>query len=401
VSVAWVSLAGDPPTAAAAVLPAANCGFTMGPITENGAAGTLFFTTVLRPLSLAENCTTSVTLAAAIAPTSPLMRYTNIDNNPLLAGETVSFRPGRLPPSIGVGWGGFHCADPAVPGSLALTVAGQLASVAVSPSTCGPAGSPHSFLTPVAPTVASEVGIARTPDNHGYYTVNEAGSITSQGDATAFAVNAFSNAPVVGIAAASSGAGVWVVASDGGVFTYGTSVFYGSLGGLTLNAPVVGMAATPDGLGYWLVASDGGVFAFGDAGFYRSLGGTALNAPVVGMAPTPDGKGYWMVAADGGLFAFGDAGFYQSLGGTALNAPVVGMAPTPDGKGYWMVAADGGLFTFGDAGFFHSLGGMSLNAPISGMAATSDGGGYWMVGSDNGIFAFGNAGFYGSSPITP
>ena len=30
------------------------------------------------------------------------------------------------------------------------------------------------------------------------------------------------------------------------------------------------MAATPDGRGYWLVASDGGIFTYGDAGFYGS-----------------------------------------------------------------------------------------------------------------------------------
>ena len=30
------------------------------------------------------------------------------------------------------------------------------------------------------------------------------------------------------------------------------------------------MASTPDGGGYWLVASDGGIFTFGDAAFYGS-----------------------------------------------------------------------------------------------------------------------------------
>src|ERR1035437_6572405 len=54
-------------------------------------------------------------------------------------------------------------------------------------------------------------------------------------------------------------------------------------------APVVGMAATPDGKGYWLVASDGGIFSFGDAQFYGSTGSLSLNKPVVGMAATPDG----------------------------------------------------------------------------------------------------------------
>ena len=43
-------------------------------------------------------------------------------------------------------------------------------------------------------------------------------------------------------------------------------------GPFTLNKPIVGMAATPDGQGYWLVASDGGIFSFGDAPFYGSIG---------------------------------------------------------------------------------------------------------------------------------
>jgi hypothetical protein len=56
------------------------------------------------------------------------------------------------------------------------------------------------------------------------------------------------------------------------------------MGGTPLNRPVVGMAITPDGGGYWLVASDGGIFSFGDAGFTGSEGGAALNRPMVGMA---------------------------------------------------------------------------------------------------------------------
>ena len=74
------------------------------------------------------------------------------------------------------------------------------------------------------------------------------------------------------------------------------------------------MAATPDGHGYWLVASDGGIFTFGDAHFYGSTGDIHLNKPIVGMAATPDGKGYWLVASDGGIFTFGDADFYGSTG---------------------------------------------------------------------------------------
>jgi hypothetical protein len=46
-----------------------------------------------------------------------------------------------------------------------------------------------------------------------------------------------------------SGGGAWSVASDGGVFTYGTAPFDGSTGGVDLARPVVGIESTPDGGG--------------------------------------------------------------------------------------------------------------------------------------------------------
>ena len=195
-----------------------------------------------------------------------------------------------------------------------------------------------------------------------------------------------------------TGKGYWLVASDGGIFAYGTAPFYGSMGGQPLNEPIVGIASTPDGKGYWEVASDGGIFAFGDAGFYGSMGGQPLNEPIVGIASTPDGKGYWEVASDGGIFAFGDAGFYGSMGGQPLNKPIVGIASTPDGRGYWMVASDGGIFAFGDAGFYGSTGSLTLAQPVVGMVSTPDGDGYWLAAADGGLFAFGDAGYFGSVP---
>jgi hypothetical protein len=191
--------------------------------------------------------------------------------------------------------------------------------------------------------------------------------------------------------------GYWLAGSDGGIFTFGNALFYGSTGGITLNAPIVGMAATPDGQGYWLVGSDGGIFTFGDAGFYGSTGSITLNKPIVGMATTPDGRGYWLVGSDGGIFSFGDAAFYGSTGGITLNKPVVGMASTADGHGYWLVASDGGIFSYGDATFYGSTGGLTLNKPVVAMGASSDGHGYWLVASDGGIFSFGDAIFYGST----
>lgn len=47
------------------------------------------------------------------------------------------------------------------------------------------------------------------------------------------------------------------------------------------------MAASADGGDYWLVASDAGIFNYGTARFYGSTGSTRLNKPVVGMAAGP------------------------------------------------------------------------------------------------------------------
>jgi subtilisin family serine protease len=202
--------------------------------------------------------------------------------------------------------------------------------------------------------------------------------------------------PVVSMAASPTKRGYWLVTSDGGVFSYGDARFAGSLGNVRLNASILGIEGHPSGTGYWMVASDGGVFTFGDAKFFGSTGNIRLNQPVVGMAATPSGRGYWMVARDGGIFAFGDARFFGSTGNIVLNQPVVGMASTPTGKGYWLVAADGGMFAFGDARFFGSTGSIRLNQPIVGMRPTPSGNGYWLVARDGGVFAFGDARFLGS-----
>ena len=193
-----------------------------------------------------------------------------------------------------------------------------------------------------------------------------------------------------------SNEGFWLLGRDGGVFSFGTAKFYGSIGNIPLNKQIVGMAAKPDGSGYWFVGSDGGIFAY-KAPFWGSAGNVRLSKPIVGMAATPSGKGYWLVASDGGIFAFGDAGFYGSTGAMPLNKPIVGMATTPSGRGYWLVASDGGIFAFGDARFFGSTGSMALNQPIVGMTSTPSGNGYWFVASDGGIFGFGDAPFFGSA----
>ena len=220
---------------------------------------------------------------------------------------------------------------------------------------------------------------------------------------TAFLPLATPGAPTAQAADAKAAAakGYWMVASDGGVFSFGDAKFFGSTGDIKLNQPIVGMAPSPTGAGYWFVATDGGIFAFGDAKFFGSTGAIKLNKPIVGMAATPSGKGYWLVASDGGVFAFGDAKFFGSTGALKLNKPIVGMTSSPTGNGYWFVASDGGVFAFGDAKFYGSTGALTLAKPITSMAATPSGNGYWFTASDGGIFAFGDAKFHGAGPDRP
>jgi hypothetical protein len=255
----------------------------------------------------------------------------------------------------------------------------------------------------VAPAAAQSVAQAATSSGSpGYWLVASDGGVYQYGTSNFGSLRGIAlNRPIVGSAALPSGLGYWLVGSDGGIFSFGDARFYGSTGGIRLNQPVVGMAATPDGGGYWLVASDGGIFTFGDARFYGSTGGIRLNEPIVGMAPTPDGGGYWLVASDGGIFSFGDARFYGSTGGIRLNRPVVGMAATPSGGGYWLVASDGGIFTFGNARFYGSTGGIRLAQPVVGMQAGASGTGYWLLARDGGVFTFGTVPFLGSAGADP
>ncbi|HEY3239329.1 MAG TPA: hypothetical protein VGL92_07195, partial [Acidimicrobiia bacterium] len=120
------------------------------------------------------------------------------------------------------------------------------------------------------------------------------------------------------------------------------------------------------GAGYYMVAADGGIFTFGDARFLGSMGGTRLNAPVQSLVPDPDGAGYWLVASDGGIFTF-DAPFRGSLGAIRLNKPVTGMVRF--GAGYLMVGEDGGIFNFSDKSFAGSLGATPPARPVVSVAA--------------------------------
>ena len=237
-------------------------------------------------------------------------------------------------------------------------------------------------------TIAAPRGAAAAGDSD----VQAFGAAPFLGSTAALALRA----PLVGMAATSTGNGYWLLGGDGGVFTYGDAVFKGSTGGMRLNQPLVGMAADPARRGYWLLAADGGVFSFG-VPFFGSTGAVRLNAPVVGMAATRTGNGYWLLARDGGVFSFGGAPFAGSTGGMRLDRPVVGMAADPDGAGYWLVAEDGGVFAF-DARFHGSgAGRVRAGDRVVAMAAHPNGG-YWLATALGDVLAFGAATHHGAAP---
>ena len=202
------------------------------------------------------------------------------------------------------------------------------------------------------------------------------------------------NRPIVGMTATPSGKGYFLVAADGGVFTFGDAKYLGSTARHALRSPIVGIASTRSGKGYWLVGADGGIFTFGDAKFRGSMGGRRLAAPIVGIARTSSGKGYWLAAADGGVFTFGDAKYHGSTARRALRSRIVGITRTRSGHGYWLAAANGGVFTFGDAGFRGSARGKIGASHITGISAMASGAGYWLVAANGTTYAFGRAHAY-------
>jgi len=79
------------------------------------------------------------------------------------------------------------------------------------------------------------------------------------------------------IASTNTGKGYWTTTSDGGVYAFGDAQFRGSSfdtdpktpgnQAVKVNGEIVGIAGCGTD-GYWLLASDGGVFTFGSAQFY-------------------------------------------------------------------------------------------------------------------------------------
>ena len=144
------------------------------------------------------------------------------------------------------------------------------------------------FLGDVSPLKLNGpvLGSVATPSGQGYYMVASDGGIFTFGDAIFLGSMGGQklNAPVQSLVPDADGRGYWLVASDGGIFAF-DAPFRGSLGAIRLNRPVVGMV--PYGDGYLMVGADGGIFTFSSLPFSGSLGDKPPVAPVVAVAALP------------------------------------------------------------------------------------------------------------------
>ena len=177
-------------------------------------------------------------------------------------------------------------------GTSATNPADDFTYVTVSPITLTQ-GSPTSA------TVADGAGYS----GQGLTVTNGTGIVSYIESQSAQSANVVVTASGAISAAASLAPGIYAVSGTDSD-TMGDTGTWGLALTIALPLPAVTQIS-----GYWLVASDGGIFSYGDAAFFGSTGAMTLNKPIVGMAATPDGKGYWLVASDGGIFSYGDAAF--------------------------------------------------------------------------------------------
>jgi hypothetical protein len=267
------------------------------------------------------------------------------------------------------------------------------------------------YVTSAAPsstTTPPPVVTSPSTSSHGYWLAGSDGGIFSFGSAQFYGSTGslVLQRPVVGITPTANDVGYWLVASDGGIFTFGDAAYYGSIPGLgyapagssspkRLNAPIVGMVPSADGGGYFMVASDGGVFTFGDAKFEGSCPGMGgCSGAAVAVMPDSTGSGYWLVTATGHVYTFGDAPYFGGPG--PQGSPVTSAVRTTDGGGYWILLADGTVYAYGDA---HDLGGpvgsVTGADPATAIFTTSDGGGYWVASANGSVFTYGDAPYEG------
>jgi hypothetical protein len=358
--------------------------------------------------TLAASSCSGATLSGTNASNFTIV-YTSASNdftvNPAHLTVTASsptMTVGGAVPTVTAIYSGFENQDSA----SSLTTQPTCSTTATTSSTVAGSPYPSSCSGAVDPNytisyVNGSVSVIAT--SHGYWLVGSDGGIFTFGSAKFWGStgNLVLQRPVVGMTPSRDQNGYWLVASDGGVFTFGDLNFYGSIPGIGLHpagsglpnslaAPVVGIVPTADGGGYFMVASDGGVFSFGDARFEGSCPGIGgCSGPAVAVMPDASGNGYWLVTQTGHVYSFGDARNFGQPG--PQSAPVTSAVRTPDGNGYYILTANGSVLGYGDATSRGGPSGVGGLNPATAIYTDSDGGGYWVASAQGGVYTYGDA----------
>ena len=161
------------------------------------------------------------------------------------------------------------------------------------------------FRGQLFPLPFTAVGLAATPSGQGYWIATADGRVLAFGDAV---LHSLTGGPLTDSAS-------WALAG----LTGSTPKPGASERSAASPAPTVAIAASPDGKGYWLLAADGGVFSFG-VPFHGSVPARQPYANAVELRVTDSGAGYYVAGRDGAVFAFGDADRRRerSAGGSAV-----------------------------------------------------------------------------------
>ena len=148
------------------------------------------------------------------------------------------------------------------------------------------------FRGQLFPLPLQAVGLASTPSGLGYWIATADAKVLAFGDAV---IHSATGGPLTDTA---SSAAAGATRSAPGTGPAGKAA--------PAAAPTVAIAASPDGKGYWLLARDGGVFSFG-VPFHGSVADRQPYANAVELRVTDSGAGYYVAGRDGAVFAFGDA----------------------------------------------------------------------------------------------
>jgi hypothetical protein len=261
--------------------------------------------------------------------------------------------------------------SPPQPGSAGYLIAAESGTIV-------PFGTARAeAINGTATHAAAVVDVVYHPNRTGYWTLDVNGVVISYGAAATFE-GASTNVPraswrsgerAVALSTTPSGNGYWVFTSAGRVLRFGDAGALEDLLAIPLQGAIVDAAPAVGEPGVYLVASDGGVFAL-SATFHGSvrgaLGGGFPAKPI--RAILPQAGGYMMVAEDGGVFAFGTTVFRGSLPGLNVtpNRPIASIVT--NGPGYLLVGEDGGVFAF-NTPFAGSLGGTATNERFVSIAA--------------------------------